>query len=105
MIPMPVYPQDIYREIDRKWLDRTARAKPSQPLLGIAKVAARTLKERSVKRKRKRIADSGQLISDGRPISPTDDAPSTFPKTISRSCLLENVTEGQKPFGRSDVGS
>jgi hypothetical protein len=102
---MPVYPQDLYREIDRKWLERTARAKPGRPLHDITKVAARTLKERSVKRKRKRIADSGQLISDGRPISPTDDAPSTFPKTISRSCLLENVNEVQKPFGRSDADS
>jgi len=56
---MPVYPQDIYREIDRRWLDRMARGKLRQPLHDTTKVAANTLKKRSVKRERKGIAKDG----------------------------------------------
>ena len=59
MTPMPVYPQDIYREIDRRWLDRTALRKPRQPLHDTTKMAADILKKRSVKRERRRIAKDG----------------------------------------------
>ncbi|MGP0090030.1 MAG: hypothetical protein ACLPKB_08720 [Xanthobacteraceae bacterium] len=73
---MPFYPQDIHREIDRKWLDRTARGKPSQPLL-ITKPAARILKEHPPQRKLERIAKNGQILSMvGRPTAPA--APSTL---------------------------
>ena len=58
---MPVYPQHMYREIDRKWLERTEREKASQRL--VSKVLGDTLKERSMKRRGKRIAKSGQLLS------------------------------------------
>jgi hypothetical protein len=61
---MPFYPQDIHREIDRKWLDRAGRGKPSQPLV-ITTVAALALKEHAVKRKRKRIAKDAQVFPMG----------------------------------------
>jgi len=32
MTPMPVYPHDMHREVDRKWFDATVRAKPHHPL-------------------------------------------------------------------------
>jgi len=91
---MPVYPQDIYREIDRQWLERTARGKPCQPLHDIPKVAASILKERSAKRERKRISKNGQLISDGADRSAPATTRRQLSKTISRSCLLEKDYRG-----------
>lgn len=52
---MPVYPQDIYRAIDRRWLDRAARAK--LPFPEITKAAASARKKHSVQRERRRIAE------------------------------------------------
>src|SRR5580704_834215 len=88
---MPFYPQDIHREIDRKWLDRAARGKPSQPLL-ITKVAARTLKEHPVKRTRKRIAKNRQIFS-----MIGQSAASAMPSTVKDNLAL-------LPAGKCDRG-
>src|ERR1700674_1775335 len=85
---MPVYPQEIYRAIDRKWLDRTTRGKLGQPLQ-TKKVLASTLKERAVQRKRKRITKNRQLVADGRLISPIDDPPSAFQGDLALTPVKE----------------